>query len=367
MIEEKCNILYVDDEPNNLTAFVATFRRYYNIFTATSGREGMEIMRKNKIHIIITDQRMPEMTGVQFLEAIIPEYPKTIRMILTGFTDIEVIIKAINAGRVFRYITKPWDANELKINLDTGIKLFQLEQEKLDLIEELNQEVSYQKRIMSLFQKYVPKNVVDEVLNSQGEEPLLAGEYRIISVMFTDIRGFTSIADKLGPAKSVEILNSYFTLMAQQIKNHHGSINKLLGDGVLALFGAPVSHIDNPFNAVSCALAMVDALQELNDQYRDIVGHEISIGIGINTGEVIAGNIGTMEHVEYSVIGDTVNSASRIEDLTREMPNTILISESTYNATKDRIITEPIGPQVIRGKEEKMLLYKVLGKKDVLK
>ncbi len=367
MDEEKSNILYVDDEPNNLTAFVATFRRYYNVFTATSGREGMEIMRKVKIHVIITDQRMPEMTGVQFLEAIIPEYPKTIRMILTGFTDIEVIIKAINSGRVFRYITKPWDANDLKINLDTGIKLFNLEQERLNLIEKLNEEVLYQKRIMELFQKYVPRNVVDEVLNSQGEEPLIRGEYRIISVMFADIRQFTTMSDKLGPVKSVEILNAYFGLMAQQIKNYHGSINKLLGDGILALFGAPVSHIDNQLNAVSCALAMVNALKELNEKYRDMVGHEITIGIGINTGEVIVGNVGTSEHVEYSVIGDTVNSASRIEELTHELPNGILISESTYKATKEEIIVEELGPQEIRGKQEKMSLYKVLGKKDGLK
>ena len=108
MAKNTNNILYVDDEENNLTSFKATFRKYYNVYTAQSGREGMNILREHDIKVVITDQRMPEMTGVQFLEAIIHEFPFTIRMILTGFSDIESIIKAINTGRVYRYITKPW-------------------------------------------------------------------------------------------------------------------------------------------------------------------------------------------------------------------------------------------------------------------
>ncbi|KTC89871.1 response regulator [Fluoribacter dumoffii] len=251
MNKEKGNILYVDDEVNNLTAFVATFRRHYNIFTATSGREGMEIMRRHPIQIVITDQRMPEMTGVQFLESIIPEYPNTIRMILTGFTDVEAIIKAINTGRVFRYITKPWDPVELKISIDMGLKMLGLEEERLSLIEKLNHEVLYQKRILELFQKYVPKNIVDEILHAQEEDSLIRGEYRIISVMFADIRQFTSLSDRLGSVRTVEVLNAYFELMTQKIREHHGSVNKLIGDGILAFFGAPVSHIDNQLNAVN--------------------------------------------------------------------------------------------------------------------
>ncbi|HHF7365220.1 TPA: adenylate/guanylate cyclase domain-containing protein [Legionella bozemanae] len=362
-MDKKYNILYVDDETNNLTAFVATFRRQFNVFTATSGREGMDIMRHNNIQIVITDQRMPEMTGVQFLESIIPEYPNTIRMILTGFTDVEAIIKAINTGRVFRYITKPWDPIELKINIDTGLKMLSLEEERLSLIEKLNHEVLYQKRILELFQKYVPKNIVDEILNDQGDNPLIRGEYRIISVMFADIRQFTSISDKLGPVKSVDVLNAYFELMSQKIRDYHGSVNKLIGDGILALFGAPVSHIDNQSNAVLAGLAMIEALKEFNDKYRDEIGRDIAIGIGINTGEVIAGNVGTTEHMEYTVIGDTVNTASRIEGLTKDKPNTLLISETTYKPIANEILVEELGPQVIRGKEEKMTLYKVVGKK----
>jgi len=130
-------ILYVDDEEDNLIVFKSTFRRDYNVYVALSGQEGIEIMKKNEIRLIITDQRMPEMTGIQFLERIIPDYPDCIRMILTGFSDIEAIIQAINTGRVYRYITKPWNREELKMNIDHGLEAYQLKDQNRKLIEDL--------------------------------------------------------------------------------------------------------------------------------------------------------------------------------------------------------------------------------------
>lgn len=363
MEAKKHNILYVDDEPENLTAFTATFRRYYNIYTATSAAEGIDIMRTVEIHVVITDQRMPEMTGVQFFEAIIPEYPDTIRMILTGFTDVEAIIKAINSGRVFRYITKPWDPNELKINIDSGLKLYELELERKHLIKELQEGLVKQQHILELFQKYVPKKIVDDVLNIPSNEPLIIGEYRIISAMFADIRNFTVMTTRLGPEKTVEFLNDYYTLMSSWIDKHYGNINRLLADGILVLFGAPVSYISNQVNSVLCGLDMLEALKELNKKYHDVLESDVSIGIGIHTGEVIVGNVGTPDHIEYTAIGDTVNTAERIQELTREMPNNLLISESTYKMVKTRVEVEELGPQKLRGKDEQLLIYKVVGKK----
>jgi sigma-B regulation protein RsbU (phosphoserine phosphatase) len=130
-------ILYVDDEEDNLTVFNSTFRRDYEIHLAKSGNEGLEILKKHPIQLIITDQRMPEMTGIQFLERIIPDYPNCIRMILTGFSDIEAIIQSINTGRVYRYITKPWNKEELKINIDKALETYHLREQNRKLIEEL--------------------------------------------------------------------------------------------------------------------------------------------------------------------------------------------------------------------------------------
>lgn len=132
-------ILYVDDEEDNLTVFNSAFRRDYEVHLALSGQEGLEILKKQEIQLIITDQRMPEMTGIQFLEKIIPDYPDCIRMILTGFSDIEAIIQAINTGRVYRYITKPWSKEELKINIDKGLETYHLREQNRKLIDGLKE------------------------------------------------------------------------------------------------------------------------------------------------------------------------------------------------------------------------------------
>lgn len=125
------SILFVDDEEQNLVTFKATFRRDYTIYTANSALEGLEVMRKHNINLVITDQRMPEMTGVEFLEAILPEYPDTIRILLTGYSDIDAVIDAINTGRVFRYITKPWDERELRMTIENARQLYGLQRENI--------------------------------------------------------------------------------------------------------------------------------------------------------------------------------------------------------------------------------------------
>ena len=132
-------ILYIDDEEDNLTVFNATFRRNYKIHLAISGDKGLEIMKKHDIHLVITDQRMPEMTGIEFLEKIIPLYPDCIRMVLTGFSDVEAIIQAINKGRVYRYITKPWNKDELKIIIDRALDNYDLKQQNKKLVEDLKE------------------------------------------------------------------------------------------------------------------------------------------------------------------------------------------------------------------------------------
>ncbi|OOG78043.1 response regulator [Algoriphagus sp. A40] len=127
--EEKIKILYVDDEENNLQAFKATFRRDYKIFLAISAKVGEEILEKEEIDIIITDQRMPEKTGVEFLESIIPIYPKPIRLLLTGYTDIQAVIDAINKGQVYHYLTKPWEEDYLRTVIKNAFEVYALRRE----------------------------------------------------------------------------------------------------------------------------------------------------------------------------------------------------------------------------------------------
>jgi sigma-B regulation protein RsbU (phosphoserine phosphatase) len=158
-------ILYVDDEIDNLTVFNSAFRRYYEIHLASSGREGLEIMKKNEIRLVITDQRMPVMTGTEFLEKIIPDYADCIRIILTGFSDIDAVIQAINKGRVYRYITKPWDREEMKITIDNALETYNLKQQNKRLFEELKEaNMTLEQKVIDRTKKIEDQN--REITNS---------------------------------------------------------------------------------------------------------------------------------------------------------------------------------------------------------
>src|ERR1700742_4720368 len=130
-------VLYVDDEINNLNSFKAAFRRDFEIFTASSAKEGRKILDSNEIGVIITDQRMPGMTGIEFLESILPIYPDTIRILLTGFSDMNAVMDAINRGQVYKYLVKPWQNDELKMYIENALEIYHLRKENKELARKL--------------------------------------------------------------------------------------------------------------------------------------------------------------------------------------------------------------------------------------
>ncbi len=131
------NILYIDDEPHNLIAFKAAFRRTYNVFTAESAEEGLKILQNNQIHVILSDQRMPKVTGIEFFASIIEAYPDPIRILITGYTDINAVIDAINTGQVYKYLTKPWSENDVKNFIEKAYEVYSLRKENIELTEKL--------------------------------------------------------------------------------------------------------------------------------------------------------------------------------------------------------------------------------------
>ena len=135
--EDKVNVLYIDDEIGNLNAFKASFRRSYNIFTAESAMDGLKIMENNEVEIILTDQRMPEITGIEFLQSIIEKYPDPIRMLVTGYSDINAVIDAVNKGHIYKYISKPWNNESLKICIDNAYEVYRLRKENQELTKSL--------------------------------------------------------------------------------------------------------------------------------------------------------------------------------------------------------------------------------------
>jgi len=359
---EKFPILYVDDEAHNLTSFVATFRKEYKIYTATNGNDALEIMRANEIKLVITDQRMPEMTGIQLLEKLSPEFPDSIRMILTGFSDIEVIIEAINSGRVFRYITKPWDENELRMTIENARQLFELQTRNKALMDELQQKVVEQEQTLKLFIRYVPEQVVKKALEN-SQDSIFEGELRKVAVLFCDIRGFTPLSEVLSPKEVVSFLNDYYQMMTEVVKQFKGSVIQFVGDEVFAAFGALEMYPDNEVNSVFCALKMMETLPLLNEKYKEKITTKINVGIGINYGEVVAGNLGSEDRIRYSVTGDTVNTGKRIESITKDYPGCILVSDSIYQKVKEVVEVKAWEPQLVKGKKDKLLVYEVLGAK----
>jgi len=357
---EKLSLLYVDDEEHNLISFSATFRKDYIIHTATNGEDALQIMRSNDIKLIITDQRMPDMSGMQLLEILSPEFPDTIRMILTGFSDIEVIIEAINSGKVFRYITKPWDENELRMTIENARQLFDLQASNKKLLADLKQKVEEQEQTLKLFVKYVPEQIVKKNLE-KSQESIFEGDLRNVAVLFCDIRGFTPLSEVLSPKEVVSFLNEYYQIMSEIVKQHNGLVIQYVGDEIFAAFGALEMYPDNEAKAVYCAIKMMNSLPLLNKKYKESIETEIQIGIGINFGEVVAGNLGSEGRIRYSVTGDTVNTGKRIETITRDYPNTILISDTVYQKVKDVVKVKTWEPYAVKGKKEKILIHEVLG------
>jgi adenylate cyclase len=353
-------VLYVDDERANLTVFEAAYEDDYEVHTAASAREAIAVLRAHPVDVVITDQRMPQMTGVQFLEAIQSDYPGAIRMILTGFSDIEAIIQAINTGRVDLYLTKPYDVAAMKVTIDRALELRDIESRNRGLVGALERAIEREKRVRMEFQSYVPEAVVRAVLHGDGIARAMKGEARIVTVAFARILDFRRLAAALGSEKVFGLLGAYYDVMNRVIRRHKGLLAEMIADEVLAVFGAPVSSLANEANAVAAAREMVEAVRVFESEQRALLGGErFRLGIGIHRGEVIAGNIGSEMRMKYGVIGDPVNVASRIQDQVRGSEDEILLSAAVKAWLEDDVPLEALGPTSLRGKSQPIELFRL--------
>ncbi|HOO57503.1 MAG TPA: adenylate/guanylate cyclase domain-containing protein [bacterium] len=214
--------------------------------------------------------------------------------------------------------------------------------------------------IKETFSRYVTKQVADEILNNPD---LVApgGVRKEVTILFSDIRGFTTFSEKHPPEEVISYLNTYFSSMIDVIFKYEGTLDKFIGDAIMSVFGAPLEHDDDPMRAVLTAIEMQQRLDLLNNEWNARGGESLRIGIGINTGDVIVGNIGDVRRMEYTVIGDTVNLASRIEGLTKNYNCPIIISGSTYDKVKSGIIARELGEVTVKGKTEPATIYELTG------
>jgi adenylate cyclase len=214
------------------------------------------------------------------------------------------------------------------------------------------------RQVRRLFGRYVSHDVLEQLL-AHPELARLGGERRTMTVLFSDIRGFTAVSEEGRPEDIVDQLNEYFSAMVRVLLSHRGTLDKFVGDMVMALFGAPLDDPEHADHAVSAGLAMVAVLDDLNRQWRSQGRPALEIGIGINTGEMIAGNVGSDTIMSYTVIGDAVNLGARLESLNKEWGTRIIVSEATRRNLKHRYDMRPLGEVTVKGRSEPVNIYEV--------
>jgi adenylate cyclase len=217
--------------------------------------------------------------------------------------------------------------------------------------------------IRKMFSSYVSKRIVDELIRDPSKMRL-GGTRKQMTVLFSDIRGFTTFSEKYQPEEVVSQLNEYLGAMTDIVFEHDGTLDKFVGDAVMAFWGAPLDQPDHAQRAVRCGLDMIRKLRELQQKWAAEGKHVIDIGVGINSGEMVVGNMGAEgKKMDFTVIGDNVNLAARVEGLTRKYDSHIIITEYTYAKVKDSVEAKELEAVTVKGKERPVVMYNVVGMK----
>ncbi len=314
----------------------------HKVETAENGKQALEKLRTDSFDLVLLDIEMPEMNGYQVLETCLrdPEL-RDIPIIMTSSLDeIDSVVKCVELGAE-DYLNKPVNPILLRARVNASLEKKRLRDEQ-----------------RKLFRTFATREVADELLRTGFS---LGGKYVNASVMFADIRSFTAIGEKQEPSDTIELLNNYFALMFEAIVGHNGTVNQLEGDGLMAIFGAPIHHDAHREHAVRAALEMIELLKGFNIEQAAQNKIPIKIGIGIATGRVIAGYTGTQYRATYTCVGDTVNIAARIEKHTKEAQRPIMIDQYTSEGLPNDIELEALGPMLFKGKQQAIHIFAVKG------
>ena len=223
------------------------------------------------------------------------------------------------------------------------------------------EDISSEKRMKSTMSRYMDPELADQLMATGAEnEDIMGGKQSVGTVLFSDVRSFTTITEELGAQGTVKLLNDYFTIMVDCITDEGGMLDKFIGDAMMCIFGTPVPHDDDPDRAVRAAIRMMTDLKTFNEKRASEGKMAIDHGMGINTDSIVSGNIGSPKRMDYTVIGDGVNLAARIESACKQYGAHILISEFTYKAVKATYRTRPVDYVIVKGKTEPVGVYEVL-------
>jgi class 3 adenylate cyclase len=307
---------------------------------AENGRQALEALQKRRVDLVLLDIEMPELNGYQVLEALAadPRLRDLPVVMMSSVEEVDSVARCIEMGAE-DYLFKPVNPVLLRARVGASLEKKRLRDRQLEL-----------------FRKFATAEVAEELLTSGLA---LAGKHVEASVMFSDIRGSTRIAESLSPAETIELLNSYYTLMFDAIGGHGGIVNQMMGDGLMAIFGAPLPRADHRERAVRAALEMLELVDGYNREQALRGATEIRIGIGIASGPLVAGFTGTERRMTYTCVGDTVNVAAHLEAHTKAVGQPILIDENTRAGLGDAIRTEAHGAAQFKNRSQPVPVFSV--------
>jgi adenylate cyclase len=337
----QARLLVVDDNKVNRLLLAHSLElQGHSVAWAENGRVALEMLRREGFDLLLLDMEMPEMDGFQVLEQLVSDRQlRDLPVIVTSSLEgIANVVRCIELGAE-DYLTKPVNPVLLKARIEASLEKKSLRDQQKELMR-----------------RFATPEVAQDLQNSGFS---LGGKLVHASVMFSDIRGFSSLAESQPPNETIELLNTYYALMFEAISGHGGVVTLMMGDGLMSVFGAPMPLPDYAESAVRAAQEMVELIDLFNVDREAAEKPPINIGIGIASGEMVAGYTGTNKRATYTCIGDTVNLAARLETHTKVAQRAILIDQTTRSALSERITVEPLGLVPFKGKAAAVDVFSV--------
>jgi class 3 adenylate cyclase len=355
----KHHILVVDDIELNRDMLARRLKRAgFDVTTADGGEQALAEIGSKDFDLVLLDIMMPDISGIDVLKRVRLRTPATELPIImaTAKGESEDIVEALALG-ANDYVVKPLDFPVVLARMNTQLTL----KSAMEQVQSLAAELEVRNRfIRKTFGRYLSDEVVAELLQGPGGLKL-GGERREVTLLMADLRGFSPLASSLEAEQVVTIINNYLATMTKVIQSYGGTINEFIGDAILAFFGAPEAHLDDPTRAVACGVAMQLMMDESNGKNVELGLPPVEMGIGINTGEVVIGNIGSKKRTKYGAVGHHVNLTARIESLT--VGGQVLVSQSTAERIGDQLVTAQSFEVEAKGIQESIRVHEVLGLK----
>ena len=355
-------ILAVDDEPDFELLLTQRFRRQIRegefIFRfAQNGEEAlMALAAEPDVDLLLLDINMPVMDGLTLLARLREEQMTVKAIIVSAYGDMANLRTAMNRG-AFDFVTKPIDLNDLEITIRKTL-------EDIGRLREIDRQRAVAERARNNLSRYFSPNLV--AMLAARDEPLGAVRRQTVAVLFADIVGFTSMAERMAPEAVVRMLRDYHERMTAQIFACGGTIDKYIGDEIFAVFGVPAASREDAANALKCANMMLRALECWNEEREARGEPRLAIGIGLNYGPAVLGDVGSEHSFSFTVIGDTVNTASRLQRLTRSLETPLIVGDALVDALNSEASgsvaamaneLQDRGEQTLRGRAEAVRIW----------